>query len=192
MTSAIKTAGPLPGRIGSFSGDAATFNLVQWAPAIDAMISRAITPNTSLHVGLQGEIYLPIPLPAYGLYAGVSHYQRLGPIALGPALTVRGASDFGIALVGTSGSLVGSEVSCSIVIPGDDARLAFVPFYGAHLVYPRGASSEVGYYAGGAFAYQVALGHSASYFELSAGFGRVFEPNVASWNAPIVGFRWVR
>lgn len=169
-----------------FRGDAQTFNIAQWAPAYDIFISRGITETTAIHAGLQGEAYYPFPLPAYGLYAGVSQYHRFGKLGLGPTLTGRGATDFGIGVVGGPGSILGIEAACSIGVADEKLPFAIIPFYGLHTVYAGGQLTP-SHYAGGVMALQA---HFRSFFfEVTAGVGRVFQPDRPSWNAPIIGVR---
>ena len=174
------------GGLGSFIGDTATFNLAQWAPAFDLVLSRAITETTAIHVGGQGEMYYPFPLPAYGLYAGVSQYHRFGKFALGPTLTARGATDFGIGIQGGPGSIVGGEVGCSFVLADEKLPIAIIPYYGYHAVFTNAAVTP-SHYAGAVVAMQ--SHYRNIYVEITAGFGRVIQPGVRSWNSPILGIR---
>lgn len=180
-------ATPLAGAgTGTFVGDGATFNLAQWAPAYDLSISRGITDTTAIHFGGQGEVYYPFPLPAYGLYAGVSQYHTWGRFALGPAFTLRGATDFGIGAIGGPGTIAGAELACSVGVADEKAPFAIVPFYGLHAVLAGGGITP-SHYVGAAVAMRAH--YRSVYFEVSGGFGRVFQPNVANWNAPIIGLR---
>lgn len=174
------------GGLGTFVGDGATFNLAQWAPAYDLSISRGITETTAIHVGGQGEMYYPFPLPAYGLYAGVSQYHRWGRFALGPSITGRGASDFGLGIVGGPGTILGGELSCSVGIADDKMPFAIVPFYGVHGVLAN-STVTASHYAGAAMA--IRAHYRAVYVEITGGFGRVFQANESSWNSPIIGVR---
>jgi hypothetical protein len=181
-------SGPPPGGgIGTvFRGDNETFNIAQWAPAYDMFLSKGLTETTAIHIGAQGEVYYPFPLPAYGLYAGVSQYHRFGRLGIGPTLTARGATDFGIGLVGGPGTILGGEAACSIGVADDKLPFALIPFYGFHGVFARSTVTP-SHYAGGVVALQA---HFRSiFFEVTAGFGRVLQPGQKSWNAPIIGIR---
>lgn len=171
---------------GPFRGDQASFNLEQWSAAYDLVFSKAITETTSLFLGGQGEIYYPVPLPGYGLYGGVSQFHRIGKLGIGPAVTVRGATDFGIGVVGGPGSILGAEASCSVGYADEALPFAIVPFYGMHAVWAGGKMTP-SQYLGAAVAMQMKF--RMVYFEVSGGFGRVFQDGVPSWNAPIIGLR---
>lgn len=187
LSSSVAPVPPGGGSPFTFTGDTAPFNLAQWAPAYDFVVSRGITETTAIHIGAQGEIYYPLPLPAYGVYAGVSQYHRFGRLGIGPTLTARGATDFGISFLSSPGSVVGGEAACSIGVADETLPFAIVPFYGFHGVFLNTGAIVPSHYAGATLALQR---HFRSvYVEVTAGFGRVFQPGVRSWNAPIIGIR---
>src|SRR5206468_3331378 len=72
----------------------------QWSLAYDLAFLKPIDERTAMHFGAQGEFYYPFPLPAYGVYVGVSHARQAGPLSIAPALCVRGATDFGLSSIG--------------------------------------------------------------------------------------------
>ncbi|NMO14414.1 hypothetical protein HPC49_04855 [Pyxidicoccus fallax] len=172
-----------------FRGDDASFSTQQWGMAFDAAMTWPLTERLHLHTGLQGEFFLPLPIPGYGLYAGTSYYVGSERLGLAPALALRGASDFGIGNPrGGPGNMFGAEASCAFTFqPEKDVSLGFIPFFAWHTVGSSGMSDSSVYY-GGALAARFSWGWLDN-VELSGGFGRVTMDNGASWNVPIVGVR---
>jgi hypothetical protein len=174
-----------------FSGDADSFSTRQWSMAYDLALSKPLTPDIALHLGVQGEIYYPLPLPGYGLYAGVSSWFGSRELGVAPALVIRGASDFGIDTRGGPGSMFGAEASAALYFcPEPKVSLGLVPFFGMHQVFNRGESATAMYY-GGAMVFQIPIGRQDK-VEFSGGFGRADVSGEASWNVPILGTRWSR
>ncbi|MBN1208507.1 MAG: hypothetical protein JXB05_26840 [Myxococcaceae bacterium] len=175
-----------------FSGDRNSFSTRQWSVAYDLALSKPLTEKLSLHLGVQGEIYYPLPLPGYGLYGGVSTWFGGPTFGVAPALVVRGATDFGLDSRGGPGSIVGAETSTAIYFsPEERVALGVVPFLGVHQVFSRQDASATTLYYGAALVLQLPLG-KRDRLELSGGAGRVKASGEDSWNAPIMGGRWGR
>lgn len=176
-----------------FSGDQSSFSTRQWSLAYDLALTRPLTEKLALHLGVQGEVYYPIPLPGYGVYGGLSTWYGTPMVGVAPAIVVRGATDFGIGSSrGGPGTILGAETSAALYFcPEERVSLAVVPFLGVHQVFSHQSSSATTLYYGGAVVMQVPLGKTDR-LEFSGGFGRVKESGQASWNAPIVGARWGR
>ena len=172
-----------------FRGDDASFSTQQWGMAFDAAVTWPLTERLHLHTGLQGEFFLPLPIPGYGLYAGASYYVGSERLGLAPAVAMRGASDFGIDSRGGPGNMFGAEASCAFTFqPEKDVSLGVVPFFAWHTLGSSGASDTSVYY-GGVLAARFNWGRLLEKAELSGGFGRVKMGNGASWNVPIMGVR---
>lgn len=194
LRSGPRTMTPLAaeGRPGvDFHGDASPFAIPQWSVSYDFFGSYAIDHAWELHLGGQGELAFPLPIPGYGLYAGVSRRFGLGAFAITPALSLRGASDFGFgSALGGPGAVAGAELSTAFVLEADPKlRLAFVPFFQGQNVWSLGQMTR-GMYVGGVVAARVDYGIEG--LEFSAGFGRVFLEEAPDWNAPIFGIRLTR
>ncbi|WP_224360930.1 hypothetical protein [Hyalangium versicolor] len=180
-----------PSGVDSFSGNRAPFSTHQWSLAYDFAVTKPIDEKFSLHLGVQGEFYYPVPLPGYGLYAGVSSWYGTKTLGVAPALVVRGATDFGLDTRGGPGSIIGAEASASMYFsPEDRVAVGLVPFFGVHRVSSEGANTTSLYY-GGAMVLQFPLGRKDR-LELSGGFGQVKERGQSTWNSPIIGARWER
>ncbi len=67
----------LNGATTTFPGDRNIFAPPQWGLAYDVGTAIPFENELALHVGVQGEFLYPLPLPAYGLYGGVSRYIAL-------------------------------------------------------------------------------------------------------------------
>jgi hypothetical protein len=174
-----------------FSGNASPLSTRQWSMAYDFALTRPVSDRVAMHLGLQGEIYYPLPLPGYGVYGGVSSWYGSRELGVAPALVVRGATDFGIDTRGGPGSMFGAEATATLYFcPDPKVSMGLVPFFGVHQVYNRGESTSALYY-GGALVFQVPIGR-LDRVEISGGFGRADVTGEASWNVPIMGTRWSR
>jgi hypothetical protein len=171
-----------------FLGDDNSFSSQQWGIALDAAMTWPLTERLHLHTGFQGEFFLPLPLPGYGVYAGASYYWGSDVLGVGPAVTVRGATDFGIDSRGGSGTMMGTELSCALLFqPEKDVSLGLVPFFAFNGVRSEGTSSSSVYY-GGVLAARLSFGWLEN-LEISGGFGRAKVGSSGSWNVPIMGVR---
>ncbi len=172
-----------------FRGDESSFFPQQWGMAFDAALTIPLSERLHLHTGMQGEMFLPVPLPAYGLYAGASYYVGSEQWGLAPAMAVRGASDFGLVNSrGGPGSFFGAEVSCALTMqPEKNVSLGLVPFASWHSVVAGGRTEQALYY-GGVVAARVSWG-GLNDLEVSGGFGRAKVGKGVSWNVPIMGAR---
>jgi hypothetical protein len=171
-----------------FRGDDASFSTQQWGMALDAAVTWPLTERLHLHTGLQGEFFLPLPVPGYGLYAGTSYYVGSERLGLAPAVALRGASDFGLDTRGGPGTMFGAEVSCAFTLqPEKNVSLGLVPFFAWHTIGSSGANDTSVYY-GGVVAARFSLGWLDS-VELSGGYGRARMGDGANWNVPIMGVR---
>lgn len=174
-----------------FGGDQSSFSTEQWSMAYDLAITKPLNEKLALHLGVNGEIYYPLPLPGYGVYGGLSTWVGSEELGISPALVVRGATDFGIDTRGGPGSILGTEVSTALYFcPEPRVSLGLVPFFGVHQVFNRGESATSLYY-GGAMVFQLPLGKKDR-LEFSGGFGRAHVLGEAEWNVPILGTRWGR
>lgn len=178
-----------------FEGSRAPFASPQWSVAYDADLLIPVGGNTSVHLGIQGEVGCaevidgcPLPLPGYGLSMGLSRYFDLGGAAIAPAVVLRGATDFGLATAGGPGSVLGAEASVSISVKlAEASSLGLVPFLGVHRVL-LGDRETSATYTGFALAGQFDLGQG-QFLELTAGGGLVKMRGVPDWWAPIFGMR---
>jgi hypothetical protein len=174
-----------------FAGNAEPFSTRQWSMAYDIALTKPMSETLSMHLGVQGEIYYPLPLPGYGLYGGLSGWYGSRELGVAPALVLRGATDFGIDTRGGPGSMFGAEASAALYFcPDPKVSLGLVPFLGVHQVFNRGENATALYY-GGAMVIQIPIGR-VDKVELSGGFGRADVTGEASWNVPIMGTRWIR
>lgn len=172
-----------------FRGDDSSFSTQQWGLAFDAAMTWPLTERLHLHTGIQGEMFLPLPLPGYGVYAGASYYLGSEQLGVAPSLALRGASDFGITSSrGGPGTMAGAEATCAFSFsPEQGVSVGLVPFVAVHTLASHGSSQGSLYYGG-----VVAARFNWSWLEsleLSGGFGRARVGKSASWNVPIVGVR---
>ncbi len=175
-----------------FSGNRSILSTQQWSMAYDLALQKPLTEKLALHLGLNGEVYYPLPLPGYGLYMGLSSWYGTPNIGVAPAIVLRGASDFGIDTRGGPGHMAGVETSVSFYFsPEERVCLGFVPFFGVHQVISEQGQSATTMYYGGALVMQLPMSR-ADRIELSGGFGQVKARGEQSWNAPILGTRWGR
>lgn len=175
----------------TFEGDSAPFSIPQWSVSYDFFGSYAIDDAWEVHLGGQGELAFPLPIPGYGVYAGVSRRFTLGSFAITPALSVRGASDFGYGnALGGPGAVAGAELSTAFILQADPKLIvAFVPFAQAQNVWSLNQTTTA-MYVGGVLATRIDYGLEG--LEFSAGFGRVLLSDGPDWNAPIFGIRLTR
>ncbi|MDY7228302.1 hypothetical protein [Hyalangium rubrum] len=197
IRSGPRLSAPVAARTGSdnsgvpFGGDQASFSTRQWSMAYDFAVTRHFNEKLSMHLGVNGEIYYPLPLPGYGVYGGLSTWYGTEQLGIAPAVVVRGATDFGIETRGGPGSILGAEASSALYFcPEPRVALGLVPFFGVHQVFNEAESNTALYY-GGALVFQIPLG-KVDKIEFSGGFGRANVLSEASWNVPIVGARWGR
>ncbi len=167
-----------------FEGDGDRFGFPQWSFAYDLSLTRPLYERTSLHFGVQGEFYYPFPLPAYGAYAGLSHYFAFGRLGIAPSLCVRGGSDFGISSsIGGPGSQLGLEASATFSVFSEErVSVGVAPFLAVHRVWSGGNVASAAYFGAVVVA-------KVDQLELTGGFGRVVMPGVASWGVPLLGVR---
>ncbi|MBJ6762711.1 hypothetical protein JGU66_18255 [Myxococcaceae bacterium JPH2] len=177
-----------------FRGDTSTLATQQWGLAYDAALTFPVSERLSLHAGAQGEVTpMTVPMPGYGVYAGASYYLGTERVGLGPALSVRGASDFGLTGRGGPGSMVGAEATCALALqPEPGVSLGLVPFFSWNQTFAREATSTWALYYGAVLAARVSLGRGSNQVELSGGFGRTRLGTGDRWNVPIVGVRGAR
>lgn len=172
-----------------FRGDDSSFSTQQWGLAFDAAMTWPLTERLHLHTGIQGEMFFPLPLPGYGVYAGASYYLGSAQLGVAPSLALRGATDFGITTSrGGPGTMGGAEATCAFSFsPEQGVSVGLVPFIAVHTLASHGSSQGSLYYGG-----VVAARFNWSWLEsleLSGGFGRALVGKSASWNVPIVGVR---
>lgn len=149
--------------------------------AFELQFSRPLVEGLSVHFGAQGEVFFGLPAPAVGAMAGVSWFGRAGPLGVAPALSARGATDFGLGVTTAEGSMVGADLSVTVSLPeGDTAQLGLTPFVSVQRNF--GAAEATSFLVGGLV--------SARFLavELQVGLGRVFAGNQA-WNVPMLGVR---
>jgi hypothetical protein len=194
VRSGPRLSAPLVARFDSsqpFSGDSNSFSTRQWSVAYDFAIQKPLTEKLALHLGLNGEIYYPLPLPGYGVYMGLSSWYGTPKFGVAPSVVLRGATDFGIDSRGGPGSIFGAETSVTFYAsPEERVCLGIVPFLGIHRVFAQGERATPLFY-GAAAVVQLPMG-KVDRFELSGGTGRVKVPGEQSWNSPILGARWGR
>jgi hypothetical protein len=188
-----KLAVPLS-RPEEFRGDEAPFSFPQWAFAYDLELLTGLGDGPALHVGFQGEVgcghrnySCPAPVPGYGLSLGLSHYLGNGEFSVAPALSLRGATDFGMATLGGPGSQVGAELSATFALHWGRSAVGLVPFCGAHRVIGAGRDASALYYG------LVLAGHFSmggrDFLELTGGLGRVRMKGGPEWTVPLLGVR---
>ncbi|ATB48638.1 hypothetical protein [Corallococcus macrosporus] len=189
LSAPIAGTQPDLGTGGRFQGNESSFSTQQWGMAFDGALTVPLSERLHLHTGVQGEMFLPVPLPAYGVYAGASYYVGSRHLGLAPALSLRGATDFGLMTSrGGPGSLFGAEVSCAFTMqPEKNVSIGLVPFASWHTVSSVGQNAQALYY-GGVVAARISWG-GLNDLELSGGFGRAKVGKGVSWNVPIMGAR---
>jgi hypothetical protein len=194
LRSGPRLSAPLAARFDSsqpFSGNGNSFNTRQWSVVYDFAVSKPLTEKLALHLGLNGEIYYPLPLPGYGVYMGLSSWYGTPTLGVAPSVVVRGATDFGLDSRGGPGSIFGAETSLSFYAsPEERVCLGVVPFLGIHRVFSNEERSTPMYY-GAALVVQLPLGKEDQ-LELSGGAGRIKASGEPGWNSPILGARWGR
>lgn len=194
LRSGPRLSAPLAARFNTeqpFSGNGNSFSTRQWSVAYDFALQKPLTEKLALHLGVNGEIYYPLPLPGYGVYMGLSSWYGTPKLGVAPSLVVRGATDFGIDTRGGPGSIFGAETSLAFyAFPEERVCLGVVPFLGIHRVFSQNELSTPLFY-GAAAVVQLPLG-KADQLELSGGAGRVQASGEQGWNSPILGARWGR
>ncbi|RKH90929.1 hypothetical protein D7Y21_04840 [Corallococcus sp. AB045] len=187
-----------------FQGDAKPFQNEQWGIDIDGSVTVPVSDRLSWHLGLQGE-FVGLPVPAYGVYTGLSYYIGSERLGLAPALSVRGASDFGLGnddnqsgvfgdgngtVFGpATSSLFGVEATCAFTVqPEPGMSLGLVPFFSVQQSLVNPGSQVTTHFYGAVVAAQLKFGESRTKLELSGGFGRAHSGDT-SWNAPVMGAR---
>lgn len=171
-----------------FEGDAKPFVNEQWGIDLDGSVTVPVSERLSWHLGLQGE-FVGLPAPAYGMYTGLSYYIGSRTVGLAPALSLRGASDFGLGDRNSTSSLFGLEATCAFTVqPEDGMSLGLVPFISAHQSLVNPGSQATTYFYGAVVAAQFKFGESRTRLELSGGYGRAHSGGT-SWNAPVAGVR---
>lgn len=174
----------------NFHGDAAPFSAPQWGLAYDAQLLAPLSEQFALHLGFQAELSCtysgcPLPIPGYGVSLGLSQYVSLGPLSIAPAVMLKGATDFGLGVVGGPGSQVGAEASLSLALHDGSTSVGLVPFCGVHRVLgERGSASAL--YFGAVIAGHFSLGVGDA-VELSMGLGRVRMDRGPAWTVPLLG-----
>ncbi|WP_338267746.1 hypothetical protein [Corallococcus caeni] len=176
------------GENSTFQGDAKPFQNDQWGIDLDGSVTVPVDDRLSWHLGLQGE-FVGLPVPAYGVYTGVSYYVGSERLGLSPALSVRGASDFGLGNNDSTSSLFGVEATCAFTVqPEPGMSLGLVPFFSVQQSLVNPGSQVTTHFYGAVVAAQVKFGETRTKVELSGGFGRARSGDT-SWNAPVVGVR---
>ncbi|MBZ4333560.1 hypothetical protein NR800_06880 [Corallococcus interemptor] len=176
------------GENGTFQGDAKPFQNDQWGIDLDGSVTVPVSDRLSWHLGLQGE-FVGLPVPGYGVYSGVSYYVGSEKVGLAPALSVRGASDFGLGEPKSTNSLFGAEATCAFTVqPEPGTSLGLVPFFSVQQSLVNPGSQVTTYFYGAVVAAQLKFGETRTKLELSGGFGRAHSGDT-SWNAPVVGAR---
>ncbi|MHA7630632.1 hypothetical protein [Corallococcus sp. M7] len=176
------------GENGTFQGDAKPFHNDQWGINIDGSVTVPVSERLSWHVGLQGE-FVGLPVPGYGVYSGMSYYIGSEKLGLAPALSFRGASDFGLGETDSTSSLFGVEATCAFTVqPEPGMSLGLVPFYSVQQSLVNPGSQVTTHFYGAVVAAQLKFGESRTKLELSGGFGRAHSGDT-SWNAPLAGVR---
>lgn len=194
LRSGPRLSAPLAARFDGtqpFAGNGASFSPQQWSIAYDFAVQKPITEKLALHLGVNGEIYYPLPLPGYGVYLGLSSWYGTPTFGVAPSVVLRGATDFGLDTRGGPGSIFGAETSLAIYAsPEERVCLGIVPFLGIHRVSSQNERATPLFY-GAAAVVQLPLG-KVDQFELSGGAGRVKAAGEKGWNSPILGGRWIR
>ncbi|NNB86951.1 hypothetical protein [Corallococcus exiguus] len=176
------------GENGTFQGDAKPFNNEQWGIDIDGSVTVPVSDRLSWHVGLQGE-FVGLPAPGYGVYSGVSYYIGSEKVGMAPALSLRGASDFGLGDTDSTSSLFGVEATCAFTVqPEPGMSLGLVPFFSVQQSLVNPGSQVTTHFYGAVVAAQLKFGESRTKLELSGGFGRAHSGDT-HWNAPVAGVR---
>ncbi len=176
------------GEHGAFQGDAKPFINEQWGLDLDGSVTVPVSDRLSWHLGLQGEL-VGLPVPGYGVYSGVSYYVGSERLGLAPALSLRGASDFGLGDTDSTSSLFGVEATCAFTVqPEPGMSLGLVPFVSVQQSLVNPGSQVTTYLYGAVVAAQLKFGESRTKLELSGGFGRAHSGDTR-WNAPLAGVR---
>ncbi|MBN8232248.1 hypothetical protein JYK02_32525 [Corallococcus macrosporus] len=176
------------GENGAFQGDAKPFHSDQWGLNLDGSVTVPVGDQLSWHLGLQGE-FIGLPVPGYGVYTGLSYYVGSERFGLAPALSVRGASNFGLGDTNSTSSLFGVEATCALTVqPEPGMSLGLVPFFSVQQSLVNPGSQVTTHFYGAVVAAQLKFGESRTKLELSGGFGRAHSGDT-SWNAPVAGVR---
>jgi len=187
----VPVATTASGGTSSFDGDKNVFSIPQWGLAYDLAHHAPIANGFTGHLGLQGEFYLTAPLPALGVYAGLSRYFALGKVSLAPTVVGRFTTDFGLPSIGGPSTQAGGEVSVALgVHPEDRITLGLVPFFSYQRLWINGGNTFA-LYTGAVAVARLRYDIFGAALEISCGYGRVFMPNNLSWNTPILGVRLV-
>lgn len=175
-----------------FEGNRKPFAFPQWAVAYELELLVPLGGGTGMHVGFQGELgcefaneACPVPVPGYGMSLGLSEYFQAGPVSVAPAVTLRGATDFGLATYGGPGSIIGVEASATLALHSEGTAVGIVPFLGVHRLVGTGRDVSATY-AGAAIAGHFDIG-DGQFLELSAGAGLVRMRGVPDWWVPLFG-----
>jgi hypothetical protein len=144
--------------------------------------TRVVWRQLALHAGAQAEFFGGIPLPSLGLGVAVSYRWQLGPVSVAPALGGRGATSFGLHLIGGTGHFLSGDFSLTLSVAGiDRSRIGLVPFVSLQQTFGANVTSGL---VGGL----VAVRYDA--VEIFAGVARAYLfPAGPGWNVPMVGVR---
>lgn len=154
----------------------------QLGVALEFQRTQTLVGNLAAHFGAQCEVLYALPFPGIGLMAGLSYRHQIGTVSIAPAIAVRGATDFGVAVATVEGSYVGGDLSVTLSAKeGDTARLGVTPFLSINESFRSGVQDFVIFAGGMLFARFQSV-------ELLVGFGRVFSGGTA-WNVPLLGVR---
>jgi hypothetical protein len=176
-----------------FRGDEAPFSFPQLGLAYELELLTPLGGQAALHLGVQGEIgcarYLtcPMPVPGYGVSAGLSHYVGNGVFSVAPAVVLRGATDFGLFSEGGPGSILGVEASATFALHEGHTAVGLVPFCGVHRVIGAGRDTTALFF-GAVIAGHFSLGGDDS-LEVTAGVGRAELRGGPRWTVPLLGVR---
>lgn len=183
-----------PASLAIFGGgarpDREPFNLDYWGAAWDGGLVRYLGGGVALHVGVQSEMVVGIPLPAFGAYGGLSWAHAFNDtFSIAPSAGVSTGGDFGLATIDAS-SQWSFQAALAMNIQGSrGSGISVVPFAGYDIF--DGSLGDATMY-GVAFAIRFPLGPTRSIGEIHAGFSKNRLTNGFTWNAPLVGGRVVR
>jgi hypothetical protein len=171
-----------------------TVNAGAFSPSIDGTLppelgavyefdyTRVLWRQLALHGSVQAEFFGGIPLPSLGVGLGVSYRWQLGRVSIAPALGGRGATSFGINMIGGTGHFLSGDVSLTLSVAGSDrSRIGLVPFASVQQTFGADVTSA---FFGGLVAVRYDM------VEVFGGVGRAYLfPAGPAWNVPLVGVR---
>lgn len=167
-------------RSNRFNPQTDSWRVPELGVAYDLSLQKPLAAGVSLHVGVQGEFFYPLPFPGYGVTLGISKLIRGAHWSVAPSLATRAATDFGLRGLGGPGSFVAVDGAITLaLLDGENAALGVAPFVSG--VFSFGATRDFVGVVG-------ALGF-ARYrgWLLQGGAARALLADGTQWTVPMLG-----